>query len=499
MAKYNIVNLNYLAVGPTRTLVNADIELGYQIYDRIHLLSAESMTSGYVSNDHDDLSALSFCDIGTEHGAGYFYPSEYIAKTTDEPFSTESSMTQVIMNEEQEYYIETDSNSRKYIRLFLSCCTEELKAKIAEFNNSRVMNNCTFLADHDTNDKNCLTSNAVSSSPVEARGLYDIRDVSIKKIGSKEQQNIVIQDTDKHHDIYVPDMKKMPVGFCQAGMQTDFENDAVVLSRPTTKKPYVFKSSDIDERNSKDQTVEYTMQLKNDNLKTYVYGMSSESNINPYAFFQPAVNFNGVEYSYMIDIPVGPKMSRDDMDTAKYDDGVTYFRRLIPTKSAFNSLYTMQMSSYNMLDECREYIEIKSCAGKPYLKYYDNLKYDGSISEQELKDSNTSLMDLDVEKRNSVDGTNSFQQVPYQKIEYIHPIDYSGNAKHKSNLYSIVISDSKIEDVESRLESGEIEDPDGRTAQALKMLKFEIMAAVRDIAEDVAPANTQLFDVKFQS
>ena len=41
MAKYNVTNLNYIAVGPGKTLINADLELGYQIYDRIHFLSAE--------------------------------------------------------------------------------------------------------------------------------------------------------------------------------------------------------------------------------------------------------------------------------------------------------------------------------------------------------------------------------------------------------------------------------------------------------------------------
>jgi len=41
MAKYNVANLNYIAVGPDKTLINADLELGYQIYDRIHFLSAE--------------------------------------------------------------------------------------------------------------------------------------------------------------------------------------------------------------------------------------------------------------------------------------------------------------------------------------------------------------------------------------------------------------------------------------------------------------------------
>ena len=51
MAKYNVTNLNYIAVGPGKTLINADLELEYQIYDYIHLLSVEERTSGYATLD----------------------------------------------------------------------------------------------------------------------------------------------------------------------------------------------------------------------------------------------------------------------------------------------------------------------------------------------------------------------------------------------------------------------------------------------------------------
>lgn len=81
MAKYNVTNLNYIAVGPGKTLINADLELGYQIYDRIHFLSAEDQTSGYATMSNKNagiISALSCHDIGTEQGLGYYYPSEYI-------------------------------------------------------------------------------------------------------------------------------------------------------------------------------------------------------------------------------------------------------------------------------------------------------------------------------------------------------------------------------------------------------------------------------------
>ena len=47
MAKYNVTSLNYLAVGQNRAIVNMDIQLDYQLYDKIHFLSAESNSIGY--------------------------------------------------------------------------------------------------------------------------------------------------------------------------------------------------------------------------------------------------------------------------------------------------------------------------------------------------------------------------------------------------------------------------------------------------------------------
>lgn len=47
MAKYNVTSLNYLAVGQNRAIVNMDMQLEYQLYDKIHFLSAESKSIGY--------------------------------------------------------------------------------------------------------------------------------------------------------------------------------------------------------------------------------------------------------------------------------------------------------------------------------------------------------------------------------------------------------------------------------------------------------------------
>ena len=78
-------------------------------------------------------------------------------------------------------FAETDPSSRDYIRLYLSCCTEEMRQKISQFNLDREKMNCSFLADNTMNDKNELTC-----SGQRIQNLYDIVDVSIKELGIKE-------------------------------------------------------------------------------------------------------------------------------------------------------------------------------------------------------------------------------------------------------------------------------------------------------------------------
>ena len=143
MAKYNITDLNYIAVGANRCFINMDIQLGYQVYDYLHLLCAETETSGYETFDDysNGISSALCVDIGTEQGEGYWYPANYIKKAAttsgrtkkniDGALSKENYYEQVILNERQSEFIETDPSSKRYIRLYLSCCTIEMKQKIA--------------------------------------------------------------------------------------------------------------------------------------------------------------------------------------------------------------------------------------------------------------------------------------------------------------------------------------------------------------------------------
>ena len=87
--------------------------------------------------------------------------------------------------------------------------------KIEQFNIDRLTPNCTMIAIEngalEDGKKNALTSRVDN---LIVHGLYDIRDVSLKKLGTKQRKNTAIADTDIHHDIYVPQMESMPLGFC---------------------------------------------------------------------------------------------------------------------------------------------------------------------------------------------------------------------------------------------------------------------------------------------
>lgn len=76
-----------------------------------------------------------------------------------------------------------------------------MKQKIISFNNARLKTNMTFLADNTANDKNNLTCGGVKVLP-----LYDIKDVSLKKLGLHAQQNFNFHDVDRHHDVYAPQL-----------------------------------------------------------------------------------------------------------------------------------------------------------------------------------------------------------------------------------------------------------------------------------------------------
>lgn len=495
MAKYNITSLNYIASGVNRSYINMDLQLDYQLFDYLHLLCAETGTSAYASieerksGDESGMKHVSV-DIGTEQGTGKQYITNYIQKV-DGALSRELCADGIVLNEEQDVFVETDSSSRDYIRLYLSCCTEEMQQKIKQFNVDREKINCSFLADSTANDKNELTC-----SGQRIQNLYDIVDVSIKKLGIKEHQNVVLQNLDRHHDVYAPPMTSQPLGFCQANSEVDFGNDALVLTNGTKQSPYYLRTSQLDAHETGLEATTFTTRLESGQEKTYAYQKPS-SGVDVIENWMPRINYQGVSKSWILDLPVEPKSSVGAAtDVASYDDGVVYAHRMMPTKSTLNPQYTTEMSAQTDLLNCRTYTEIKSVGGRPYLKFYDDVNYTvvGSI------ESTSSLQNVLTKPVNSRSGSaNDTLTKPYQKIEFIYPVDYKTNAKHKSNMFNVELSGTQIETELEKANSDVEQDiaESTKKKQKLEQIKFDIESAIKEIAKNVSPANTQLFKITF--
>ena len=166
------------------------------------------------------------------------------------------------------------------------------------------------------------------------------------------------------------------------------------MTKPTKLDPCIFKTNLDSTRDNGSPAKDYAMSLQSKPAKTYVYGpldfsKSAQSNFNP------KVNYATLSRSYIVDMPVSHKSSVAS-DIPSYDDGVAYFRRLLISKSALDPEYSMSLQHLSSLHNCREYLEVKSCAGMPYLKFYDNVNCIGNKNDEQLMET-SSLVDLNVE------------------------------------------------------------------------------------------------------
>lgn len=501
MAKYNITQLNYITTGTNRSYINMDVCLNYEIVDYVHFLCVETETSAYAdstgqkSNKFQEISV----DIATEHGEGSWEKTNYIEKANNTPLSHEENDKHIILNEEQTYFNEDRYAKRDYIRLYLSCCDEVYIEKIKKFNSNREKLNCTFLAEKSVSEKNETTCDQS-----KIHGLYDIVDVSIKKLGTHSLKNIYIPYTDLHHDVYAPGMNKNPIGFCQANTGSEFDNDTILLTDGTIKTPYYLRTSQLKNRGNSIQSNSYTVQFECNDERTYAYHSLSTGGFDSVDSWNPKINYLGIFRSWILDLPMQSKSSSiGASDIASYDDGIVYATKMMPTKTTLNAQYTTEMLSQNEIANCRTYVEIKSVGGQPYLKYYDDTNY---INQNGQIVTNKNLETIRLNAVNSKTESSSNESIrPFQKIEFIHPVSYKTNANHKSNLFSIALSGTGIQselDSANQTLTGQISNSQTTSVaetkkQKLEIIKFDIKSAIREIAKNVAPANTQLFDVQF--
>lgn len=359
--------------------------------------------------------------------------------------------------------------------------------------------------------------------------LFDIKDVliksTLKKVGNssvdQEKSRFKISDSEKFVERFGSHMDEDPIDFCQLG------NTAIGLGKESSKTPGLKKTNLIDTRYSRlvenNNLLEWHYKLEQDENSTYTYVPLSNLVLNhrpddpvssysdpdgqyfvaksckalsseAYAYFfgdeqqtDLAINLEsgtepilfdhkGLDLTQIYEIDVD---SNDAKNTLYNDHNAGTIRgNTFLGKNDFDATYSMNQKSVENLDHTRNYIGIGNVGNRLFLKYYDETSYEGTKQEKQ-ENGITPIVSNKVSPT-----TNS-----YQNVEVLDSaVSFASNhANHKSNLYSIIIRNSGIS-------------PEATPALAEKMdvIKAQVSNVVRKITENLAPAHTQLFNVKFE-
>lgn len=319
-------------------------------------------------------------------------------------------------------------------------------------------------------DKNLLHSSATAISP-----MYDICDVCIKSpLKKSHSANLNLPYTDRDIDIYAPSFTEQPIGFC------NIDGRAILLTQPlSTNAMTMF--SDLSSQNVTSTNSTYTMRYDTTLADTVLYKTPSElcaecSSYGQYfqmlsdaypeqeqylnamlSAFEPARKFTSLKYNYIVDI-------EQDNKQLKYDDGNIY-GIAVKGKNYLDPTYSQQ-ATLSSLSACRQYVGVLEANGRVYLKYIDNVNADKDSSSQ--------------------------SQPTYQKIEQYKPTVVAQSARHKSNLFSIKLHSTGLDD-------DSMSHKDQNTKDELQRMKHDIKNVIFDIVKNICPVNTQLFDVYFES
>lgn len=484
MAKFKITSLNYIAHGNDRTMINMDVDR-YNAADLIYVVRQEDQPRG-----REPISG----DVLLEQGAGKYIPKDFISKefkkrpSLDHALSKEEKLDDIILTEQFRYFQENDPDVKGYVRLYLDDNYSGLRDNLIKFNSGRHMVNQTFELENiqQNESENQLVASGVT------KAIYDITDVALKSRNTSYNVNIPKFDARlSTEDIYLPNSPTMPLGFCQV------ETNSYLLTDSTKDQPLYLRSSlnFSDESVYKNTTFQH-LKLNSDGVKTYIYTplevLSADSYAEYYSehsmsdFFLPKANLSGVNYNYIAAIPLDGNTSL----TTDYEMGNVY-GYFYTTKNMYNSTYSMDMSSMMKLGNCRQYLQIEKCANVPYLKYYDNMDY--------LRDK---PVDLELTSRTVTDVkyyTKDRNKVPYQKIETFCPITYNSQTLHKPTMFSVKLNSTGLDpanDQYAKLEASE--EVADEVIKIRNNIRQDITNTIREIAKNVCPAHTQLFDVFFE-
>lgn len=447
MAKYHVKQLNYIASGINRAFVNVDME-HYKVFGKDGIwLDTENHTSGLVI---------------LEQGEGEPWKTHYIKEHEDIPFSEEDHHLSIILNEQQPHFHEIDPEKNIVVRLDKDYTNEYLR-KLSAFN-ANANQTQTLVVEYMHNDghiKNKLSG--------EQRDfycpIYDVKDVTIKSC-NKTDVNANIKKIDQYVDMYMPNMYQNPLDFCQV------RDNAYLITRPTIEN-IDYLSCQFNDRNQTYNTYDTIHRNHSYLYKSYSdWGYVKLSNaicadqtIEISDFFKPQRTISNLAHNFISE-------TRLNTDRSTYDYGEIYGNLAIG-KNEFNKNYSMQMPSQDHLTRCREYVGIRNNSNQVFLKFYDHIDYPDALSDN-LSSSNPNV-------------------VPYQKVEFYYPNSIQSMIYHKPNLFSVKIFNSGIEQLTSNSNSLKSDD-----IQRINVLKQDITNAVVEIAKNLAPSYTQLFEVQYE-
>ena len=499
MARYKILQLNKMTCGSRRGLIDMIVQI-QPIAPETCLLAGT------------DIFGQQYAGIATESNTDYEFARTqplycYEPKDNKTPIEQEQSTTNVILTEEQpEILLSTynnklsateDLSGSSAIQLTLAKQLSTIidEDQIDEFNSqiSSIRVIYEFELDANANKKACLENQHTQMLP-----LNDLLDLCVKSMFKKSMVNyaipgnLLLKDQAMTHSKNVDQyfvFEENPVDFCQ------FKNDAIALSQPTTKQPYRLQSNLYEQIKDNAMNEAHSFQLKQDDIETVLYKKPNE--LDPqaitYADFlgedkkivaedtiiemlTPKRTIKGIKYNYIVGIEQNANASTQFDNPTIYDNG-DIFGFFMVGKNMYDAQYSMKMDTASHMSNCRTYVGVQDANNGLVLKYYDNVDYD-------IQDYATGKSIASQSSSNTL--------YPYQKVEMFKPTNFGFATRHKSNVFSLKVSNTGLDD-----ES--IANYDNEQAEIAKKIKKDIANSIRALAKSIVPANTQLFDTYFVS
>lgn len=335
-----------------------------------------------------------------------------------------------------------------------------------------------FELDAIANSIACLNNSTTQFLP-----LNDILDVCVKSMFKKAAINYAIPGNllmQNHEMIHSKNIDQYfvfdenPISFCQ------FKNDAFVISQLTTKQPYRLQSNLYKQIRENTTNEAHSFELVQDDIETILYKNAYDSNTQQYNAIDkwtPAKFIKGIGYNYIVELEQNVNQNRQYDNPTIYSNG-DIFGYFTLCKNMYDSLYSMHMDNLSSICKCRSYCDIQSNGNTIALKYYDDLDYYFSPSE-----------DVAYAKQLSSSSTIS-KLYPYQKVEILQPINFGKLIHHKSNLFSLKISNSGLDEQS-------LKNYDDEQRIIAEQMKKDIANSIKALANSIAPANTQLFATYF--